>query len=98
MNGIPATPSPFNEPIFSYAPGSAERAELQAELARQANQVVDIPLIIGGEEVRTGNTVDVVMPHDHGHVIATAHMAGPAEVRRAIDAANAAHREWSMMR
>lgn len=98
MNGIPATPSPINEPIFSYAPGSPERAELQAELARQADQVVDIPLVIGGEEVRTGNTVDVVMPHDHGHVIARAHMAGPAEVRQAIDAANAAHREWSMMR
>lgn len=98
MNGIPATPPPVNEPIFSYAPGSPERAELQAELARQADQIVDIPLIIGGEEVRTGNTVDVVMPHDHGHVIAKAHMAGPEEVRRAIGAANAAHREWSMMR
>ena len=98
MNGTPATPPPVNEPIFSYAPGSAERAELQAELARQANQVVDVPLIIGGEEVRTGNTFDVVMPHDHGHVIARAHMAGPDEVRRAIDAATGAHREWSMMR
>jgi 1-pyrroline-5-carboxylate dehydrogenase len=98
MNGTPATPPPVNEPIFSYAPGSPERIELQAELARQADDVVDVPLIIGGEEVRTGNTFDVVMPHDHGHLIARAHMAGPDEVRRAIDAATGAHREWSMMR
>ncbi|MEM7415388.1 MAG: L-glutamate gamma-semialdehyde dehydrogenase [Gemmatimonadota bacterium] len=98
MNGIPAAPGPINEPIFSYAPGTPARAELKAELEAQAAQVIDIPLIIGGEEVRTGNTVDVVMPHDHGHVLAKAHMAGADEVRRAIDAANAAHREWSTMR
>ncbi len=97
MNGIPVIPPPVNEPILSYAPGSAERAELKAELAVQADQVVDIPLIIGGEEVRTGNTFDVVMPHAHGHVIAKAHMAGPKEIDRAIRAAEAAHREWSMM-
>ncbi len=97
MNGIPVIPPPVNEPILSYAPGSAERAELKAELAVQADQVVDIPLIIGGEEVRTGNTFDVVMPHAHGHVIAKAHMAGPKEIDGAIRAAEAAHREWSMM-
>lgn len=98
MNGIPATPAPLNEPILSYAPGSPERDQLKAELEAQASRVVDIPLVIGGEEVRTGNTIDVVMPHDHGHVLARAHLAGPDEVRRAIDAANAAHREWSTMR
>ena len=97
MNGIPVIPPPVNEPILSYGPGSAERAELKAELAVQADQVVDIPLIIGGEEVRTGNTFDVVMPHAHGHVIAKAHMAGPKEIDGAIRAAEAAHREWSMM-
>ncbi len=98
MNGIPATPAPLNEPILSYAPGSPEREQLKAELEAQASRVVDIPLVIGGEEVRTGNTIDVVMPHDHGHVLARAHLAGPDEVRRAIDAANGAHREWSTMR
>jgi len=98
MNGIPATPPPINEPILSYAPGSSERADLKAELEAQSQMVVDIPLVIGGEEIRTGNTIDVVMPHAHGHVLARAHMAGPAEVRMAIDAANAAHREWSTMR
>lgn len=98
MNGIPATPLPLNEPILSYEPDSPERIELQREIERQASQVIDIPLIIGGEEVRTGNTVDVVMPHDHGHVLARAHLAGPEEVRAAIDAANDARLEWSMMR
>jgi 1-pyrroline-5-carboxylate dehydrogenase len=98
MNGIPAPPPPINEPILSYAPGSSERVELEAELERQASEVVDIPLIIAGEEIRTGNTIDVVMPHAHGHVLARAHMAGPAEVRSAIDAAHDAHREWSTMR
>jgi 1-pyrroline-5-carboxylate dehydrogenase len=98
MNGIPAPPPPINEPILSYAPGSSERVELEAELERQASEVVDIPLIIAGEEIQTGNTIDVVMPHAHGHVLARAHMAGPAEVRSAIDAAHDAHREWSTMR
>jgi len=97
MNGIPATPTPVNEPVRTYAPGTPERASLKAELEAQSSQVVEIPLIIGGQEVRTGDTFDVVMPHDHGHVLARAHKAGPAEVKRAIDAANAAHREWSKM-
>ena len=95
MNGQPVIPPPINEPVFSYAPGSSERAELKAELARQAGEVVDIPLIIGGEEIRTGNTFDVVMPHDHGHVIARAHQAGPAEIEAAVQAATDAHASWS---
>lgn len=98
MNGIPVIPPPVNEPVLSYAPGTPERAELKAELESQAARVVDIPLIIGGEEVRTGDTFDVVMPHAHGHVIAKAHKAGADEVQRAVEAANAAHREWSMTR
>jgi len=98
MNGIPRTPPPVNEPILSYAPGSAERAELKAELDAQAAQVVDIPLVIGGKEVRTGDTFDVVMPHAHGHVLGKAHKAGPKEVQMAVDAAAAAHREWSTAR
>jgi len=98
MNGIPRIPSPVNEPILNYAPGSAERAELKAELEAQASQVVDIPLVIGGKEIRTGETFDVVMPHAHGHVLAKAHKAGPAEIQMAVDAANAAHRQWSTAR
>ncbi len=98
MNGIPAIPPPSNEPVLTYAPGTDERAELKAELAAQASQVIDIPLIIGGEEIRTGNTFDVVMPHAHGHVLARAHGAGPEEVERAVAAALDAHADWSTTR
>jgi 1-pyrroline-5-carboxylate dehydrogenase len=98
MNGIPTTPPPSNEPVLTYALGTNERAELKAELAAQASQVIDIPLIIGGEEIRTGNTFDVVMPHAHGHVIARAHGAGPEEVERAVAAALDAHADWSTTR
>jgi 1-pyrroline-5-carboxylate dehydrogenase len=97
MNGIPATPTPVNEPVRSYAPGTPERASLKAELDAQAARVVDIPLIIGGEEVRTGDTFEVVMPHAHGHVLGRAHKAGPEEVDRAVAAANEARWEWSTM-
>jgi 1-pyrroline-5-carboxylate dehydrogenase len=98
MNGISRTPHPTNEPVLTYERGSPEREELIAELEAQASTVVEIPLVIGGEEVRTGDTFDVVMPHDHGHVLAKAHKAGPAEVERAVAAAAEAHAEWSKMR
>ncbi|HEX9885630.1 MAG TPA: L-glutamate gamma-semialdehyde dehydrogenase [Longimicrobiales bacterium] len=97
MNGIVQVPRPANEPVLTYAPGTPERAELKSRLADMSNEVVDIPLIIGGEEVRTGNTLDVVMPHDHGHVLARAHRAGPEEVKRAVAAAVSARKEWAAM-
>ncbi|MEQ1856865.1 MAG: L-glutamate gamma-semialdehyde dehydrogenase [Longimicrobiales bacterium] len=95
MNGNPIIPRPVNEPVLTYAPGTPERAALQRELAAQAGQVVDIPLVIGGKEVRTGDTFDVVMPHEHGHVIARAHRAGPKEVEAAVTAALGARHDWS---
>ncbi len=85
---------PKNEPVKSYAPGSKERKELQAELTSLASAEIEIPLIIGGKEVRTGNIDTVVMPHDHGHVLARYHKAGEKEVKMAVDAALKAHREW----
>ena len=93
-NAIFSLPESHNEPILSYAPGSKERALLKAELARQSALVLDIPLIIGGKEVRTGKTQTAVCPHDHQHVLATFHEAGEAEVRLAIDAAMAAKKAW----
>ena len=95
MNSIPNVPTPVNEPVLSYAPGSPEKAALKAELDRMAGEEIEIPLVIGGREVRTGNTDTQVMPHDHGHVLARYHKAGPAEVRQAIEASQAAWREWS---
>ncbi len=97
MNGHFSVPAPRNEPVPSYAPGTPERAELQDHLDAMADEVVEIPLLIGGREIRTGDTVDVVMPHDHGHVLARAHQAGPEETRAAIDAAREAHDSWSRM-
>jgi 1-pyrroline-5-carboxylate dehydrogenase len=88
-------PEPYNEPVKSYAPGSPERAELQQRLRELESQQLDIPLVIGGEEVRTGETFDAVMPHRRAHVLARVHKGGPAEVERAVAAAAAAAQDWS---
>jgi 1-pyrroline-5-carboxylate dehydrogenase len=85
---------PGNEPVLSYKPGSEERKLLEEELLVQRSQVIDIPLIIGGKEFRTGNTGKIVMPTDHNHVLATYHMASEKEVALAIKAALDAKHEW----
>lgn len=85
---------PKNEPVKNYSPGSKERKELQAELDYLSSIKLEIPLIIGGKEVRTGEIENVVMPHDHHHVLAEYHKASPKEVNMAIEAAIKAHREW----
>ena len=92
--GIRRVPEPVNDPNRSYAPGSPERAELKARLKSMAAEKIDIPLVIGGREIRTGRTEKSVMPHDHGHVLAEYHMAGPEHVQQAIAAAAEARREW----
>ena len=94
-NAIFNFPLPANEPVKTYLPGSPERIALDAELKRQSSEVIDIPLIIGGKEIRTGNVGTVVMPHNHKHILATYHKAGEKEVQMAVDAAMAAHKEWS---
>jgi 1-pyrroline-5-carboxylate dehydrogenase len=96
-NAIFKFPHPANEPIKSYAPGTPERAELHAKIDELKSNPIEIPLIIGGKEVKTGNTGNVVMPTDHGHVLATYHKAGPAEVQMAIDAAMEARKTWGDM-
>ncbi|HKJ01592.1 MAG TPA: L-glutamate gamma-semialdehyde dehydrogenase [Longimicrobiales bacterium] len=98
MNGNVKVPPPRNEPVFSYAPGTPERAALKEKVTEMSATQIDIPLIIGGEEIRTGDTLDVVMPHDHGHVLAKAHKAGPDEVKKAVAAAMDAHHDWSATR
>ena len=92
--GIRRVPEPINDPNRSYAPGSPERAELKARLESMAAEKIDIPIIIGGREIRTGRTQRSVMPHDHGHVLAEYHVAGPEHVQQAIAAAAEARREW----
>ena len=88
----------FNEPILDYGLHSEERENLNEELDRQTNQKLDIPIIIGGKEIRTGNTAEVVMPHNHSHVLATYHIAGPKEIQLAIETAMKAKEEWMNMR
>ena len=94
-NAIFSFPKPINEPVKAYAPGSSEKSSLKKALAQLSSEEWDIPLVIGGKEIRTGNTGKVVMPHDHHHVLATYHKAGEKEVQMAIDAAMKAHKEWS---
>ncbi len=97
-DAIVDVPVPVNEPIFGFTPDSAERRQLDVELARMAGEEIEIPCIIGGERVTTGRLEKVVMPHDHGHVLATFHVAGPREIERAVNAAADAKREWEAMR
>ncbi len=94
-NSIYNFPIPANEPIKEYLIGSPERVALEKELKRQSNTQIEIPLIIGGKEVFTGNTGKVVMPHNHKHTLATYHKATEKEVKMAIDAALNAHKIWS---
>lgn len=94
-NSIYNFPKPLNEPILGYLPGSPERVALDKELEKQSSEVIEIPLIIGGKEIRTGNTEKVVMPHNHKHVLAIYHKAGEKEIKMAIDAAMEAHKIWS---
>ncbi len=86
---------PQNEAVNSYTKGTPKRRALDAELQRQSKLQIEIPLIIGGKEIHTGNTARVVMPHKHSHVLATYHQATEKEVRMAIEAAKEAHREWA---
>ena len=95
FSGRRGIPMPVNEPVKAYAPGSPEKAEVKARLKQMAAETIEIPLVIGGREVRTGETANTVMPHDHGHVVARWHRARREDVERAIAAAAEAHRDWS---
>ena len=97
-NAIFKVPTPFNEQVYEYAPGSTERAKLKAALDDIAAKEIEIPLIIGGKEVRTGKLGQVVMPHDHQHVLAKYHQAGEKEIEQAIEAAMAAKPAWAALR
>ena len=95
VTGVRRVPTPVNEPIKSYAPGSPERTDLKARLDSMASERIDIPVIIGGKEIRTGQTSQAVMPHNHKHVLADWHRGGAEHARMAIEAARVARREWA---
>lgn len=88
---------PVNEPYLQYAPGSAERAALKEVLKEQKAKEIEIPAIINGEEVKTGRTADVVMPHNHSHKLGTVHYCGAEEVKQAIKGALEARKKWAEM-
>lgn len=90
-------PVPHNEPVRAYAPGSAEKKSLKAELARQRAELVDIPLVIDGEEIRTGDTEDVLVPHDRRAKLGVVHRATPQLVQRALDAAERSRTDWQAL-
>jgi 1-pyrroline-5-carboxylate dehydrogenase len=93
--GVRRVPTPINETNRSYAPGTPERAELKARLKSMAAERIDIPIVIGGREIRTGKTHQTVMPHDHQHVLAEYHLASSEHVQQAIAAAAEGRREWA---
>jgi len=88
---------PQNEPVLSYGPGSPERRRISDVLSELSAKEIEIPLIIGGREVRTGRTADCVMPHDHGHRLAVYHLAGPQEIEMAVESAREAAGAWAAM-
>jgi 1-pyrroline-5-carboxylate dehydrogenase len=94
-SGIFTPPQPVNEPAKSYAPGTPERAELQDRLRSMADERIRIPMVIGGKDVHADETFEAVMPHRKSHVLADVAKGGPEHVQQAIDAARAAHEEWS---
>jgi 1-pyrroline-5-carboxylate dehydrogenase len=94
-HGIFRVPDPHNEPVRSYAPGSPEREELRVRLTELESQQLDLPLVIGGEEIRTRDTFEAVEPHNRSHVLASVHKGGAKEVERAIAAAGEAAHDWS---
>src|SRR6266516_6471432 len=94
-HGTAKIPEPYNEPVRSYAPGSPEREELRVRLTEMESRQIEIPLVIGGEEVRTGNTFEAVEPHNRSQVLATVHKGGTPEVERAIAASAEAWEDWS---
>jgi len=96
-NAVINIPYPSNEPIYSYAPGSPEKKALKAQLKKMLDEEIEIPLIIGGREVRTGKLADCRCPHDHQHLLARYHKAGPEEIDLAAKAAAQAWPEWSEM-
>jgi len=97
MNGIIKVPVPFNEPVYSYAAGTPEKEALKKQLKKMLGEEIEIPLIIGGKEVRSGELADCRCPHDHKHLLGRYHKAGPKELDMAVQEAAKAWKEWSEM-
>jgi 1-pyrroline-5-carboxylate dehydrogenase len=97
QNNIFKVPTPVNEPIYGYLKGSVEKLALKDALKTVEGEVIEIPCIIDGQEIRTGNIFEVRMPHDHQHVLARVHLAGKKEIELAIAASLRAKKEWEAL-
>ncbi|QDH78203.1 L-glutamate gamma-semialdehyde dehydrogenase [Echinicola soli] len=97
LKGFFNVPEPKNEPVFDYAPGTPERAKLQAALQEARSKEVDVPMYIGSEEVRTGNKIPLSPPHDHQHLLGHFHEGDKSHVEQAINAALGAKEAWETM-
>ncbi len=97
MNNVVKIPVAINETVLQYAPGSAEKKALKAALTEGRSTIMDIPMYIGGKEVRTSITKKIAPPHDHQHTIANFHKGDASHVKSAIDAALAAKEGWELM-
>ena len=98
MSGIFNIPRPHNEPVLSYAPGTREREDLKAAIGTLGKEQPEIPAVVGGREVRTGDLHDVVSPHCHGRVLARVHQADRTAIEGAVAAAVEAQRDWGHWR
>lgn len=96
-NALLSPPQPWNEPVRSYGPGSPERKSLQDTLRSMRSETIEIPAVIGGKQITTGDIDNVVAPHEHERVLAKAHQVTSAHVNQAIDAAIDARQAWSEM-
>ena len=95
QNAKAMVPKPINEPVLSYAPGTPERAALKSRIKELKSQEIEIPIIIGGQEIKTGDMGEMRIPHDHNHLLGRFHKAGEKEVKMAIEAAMDAWDTWS---
>jgi len=97
FNGIFRIPQPRNEPCLQYEPGSPARQQLKAKLKELLGEEFEVPMIIGGKEVRNGKLADIRCPHDHGHLLGKYHQADEEHVTKAVDAAQVMKKEWGEM-
>lgn len=97
MNTVFKVPEPQNEPVLSYAPGTNERKELKSKIESMRKEIVEIPIIIGGKEIRTGKTSDIVIPHENKKVIGRYHRASAKEVEMAVEESQKARKIWAKM-
>ena len=96
-NAILNVPTPKNEPVLNFGPGSPEKKELKEKIAEMKRKEIEIPIIVGGKAVKTGKMADARCPHDHGHLLGRYHKAGEKEIEQAIKAAVKAQPEWAAM-